>query len=103
LTREDNVDNDNDINLFAGVDATFNYNVAFLMEYDFALNDNSSTLPTGEDNTFGGKGRGYLNLSVKWLFTENLEIEFILKDLLLNRRESDTFGRELRMTYIESF
>ena len=103
MTREDNVDNDDDINLFAGIDATFNYNVAFLMEYDFALNDNGSTLPTGEDNAFGGKGRGYLNLSVKWLFTENLEIEFILKDLLINRRESDTFGRELRMTYIESF
>jgi hypothetical protein len=103
LPREDEIDKDDEVNFFLGFDATFNYNVAFLIEWDAALNDDRSTLPTGAANLFGGRGRGYLNMSVKWLFTENLELEFMMTDLFENRKESDTFGRELRMTYIERF
>lgn len=88
---------DNDVNFFLGADATFNYNLALLLEYDAALNDDRSA------NDFSGKGRGYLNLSVKWLFTRNLEIELMGKDLLVNRPEAETFSREVRLTYIESF
>lgn len=88
---------DTDFNLFIGFDATFNYNLALLLEYDAAINDDRSA------NDFAGNGRGYLNLSVKWLFTRNLEIELIAKDLLTNRPESDTFSREVRLTYIDSF
>jgi hypothetical protein len=88
---------DNDINFFAGFDITFNYNLALLLEYDVALNDDKS------NNDFAGEGRGYLNLSVKWLFNENLELEALARDLLVNRPESDTFTREIRLTYIESF
>jgi len=93
---ENDVDHEDDIDAWVGVDATFNYNLGLVMEYDFALNDNKSA-------PFTGKGRGYLNMSIKWLFTQNLEIEVIAKDLLVNRRESDTFTREIRMTYIDSF
>ncbi len=100
---EHEVDGEKDLNFFGGMDATFNYNLALLLEYDAALNDNRSTLPNGTANIFGGKGRGYLNLSIKWLFTENLELEALLKDLLLNRRESTTITREIRLTYIDSF
>jgi hypothetical protein len=88
---------DNDVNLFVGFDATFNYNLALLFEYDAALNDDRSA------NPFSGKGRGYFNISVKWLFTENLELELLAKDLLVNRPEADTFTRGIRLTYIESF
>ena len=88
---------DEDINLFLGFDATFNYNLALLLEYDVALNDDRSA------NSFAGDGRGYLNMSIKWLFTRNLEIELLAKDLLTNRPESDTFSREVRLTYIDSF
>ncbi len=95
---EDDGDGDNDINVYLGFDATFNYNLAFLMEYDIALNDDR-----GEYPEIAGKGRGYLNLSIKWLFTENLELEFLCKDLLVNRRESDTFSRGVRILYIDSF
>lgn len=100
---ENDGDHDEDINFFAGFDATFRYNLAFYAEYDAAINDNKSTLPDGSRNEFTGKGRGYLNISIKWLFTENLELEFILKDLLVNRRESDTITREIRIIYIDSF
>ncbi len=100
---EKEVDDEKDVNFFGGFDATFKYNLALLLEYDAALNDDRSTLPDGRPNVFGGKGRGYLNLGIKWLFAENLELEAHLKDLLLNRRESDTITREITITYIDKF
>lgn len=104
-SRETKIDDDKDINVFGGFDATFKYNLALAMEYDAALNDDRSALPDSAKTAypFAGKGRGYLNMSIKWLFAENLELEVILKDLLVNRRESDTFTRELRITYIDNF
>ena len=95
--REDK-DGDQHLNFFGGVDVTFNYNLALLLEYDAALNDDR-----GAAAPVTGKGRGYLNLSVKWLFAENLELEVIAKDLLVNRRESSNFSRELRITYVAGF
>ena len=100
---ENDRDDDKDLNGFLGLDATFKYNLALLIEYDAALNDDKSSLPNGDPYPYAGKGRGYLNLSVKWLFSENLELEALLKDLLVNRRESDTITREIRLTYIDRF
>jgi hypothetical protein len=100
---ENDVDEEKDLNFFIGFDATFKYNLALLAEVDAGLNDDKSTLPDGSEYKFAGKGRGYLNLSIKWLFTENLELEALLKDLLLNRRESETITREIRLTYIDRF
>ncbi len=120
-SRENKVDEEKDVNVFAGFDATFKYNLALMVEYDIGLNDDRSTLPIYQtlpdepgnpdsDSTttemqydFAGQGRGYFNVSIKWLFAANLELEVILKDLFVNRRESDTFTRELRITYIDSF
>ena len=92
---ENDVDTDKAVNVFLGVDATFNYNLALLFEYDAGLNDDKSGF-------YSGKGRGYLNMSVKWIFTEKLELEALLKDLLLNRG-TPSFTREIRLTYIDSF
>lgn len=98
---EDRDDSDDDVNVFGGFDATFNYNLAIVLEYDFGLNDDSDAEP------LSGKGRGYFNASIKWLFADNLELEFVLKDLFVNRRaepgETNTFSREVRMTYIDAF
>jgi hypothetical protein len=103
-SQEDKLDNNGGVDFFLGFDATFDYNLAYMMEYDFGLNDNKGSKP---DSTFSynysGKGRGYLNMSIKWLFTDNLEMELILKDLMVNRRESKTFTRELRFQYIDHF
>jgi hypothetical protein len=107
---ENDFDKDDDISFFGGVDATFNYNLALIAEYDLAFNDDRGDLPEGKLNpsggtayNFGGKGRGYLNFGVKWLFTENLELEASLKDLLTNRKDSETVTREIRINYIDSF
>jgi len=105
-SREKKIDEDKDINFYGGFDATFKYNLALMMEYDAALNDDRSTLPDEAETPypFAGKGRGYLNMSIEWLFAENLELEVILKDLLVNRRGDDrTFTREFRITYIDNF
>ena len=102
-SMENDIDEETDVNIFAGFDATFKYNLALMIEYDAALNDNKSKLPDGTLNGFAGHGRGYLNSAIKWLVTENLEIEFLMKDLFVNRPEADTFTRAVRLTYIERF
>ena len=100
---ENDID-ESDLNVFVGMDATFKHNLALLLEYDFALNDNRGNIPDIGSNYFGGKGRGYLNMSVKWLFAEDLQLEALLKDLFTNRREpATTITREIRITYTGAF
>lgn len=100
---ENEGDDETDGNIFVGFDATFQYNLAFVAEFDAALDDNKSHLPNGKKNPFSGKGRGYFNTGIKWLVTRNLELEFLLKDILVNRRNADTFTRSFRLTYLERF
>lgn len=95
-STEHEIDNDDDPSFFFGFDTQFNYNVGFVMEYDAALNDDNSS------QTFG-KGRGYLNFGLKWLYSENLELEAVFENILNNRRGVSSFGRGLRFTYIEFF
>ncbi|MCP4704663.1 MAG: YjbH domain-containing protein [candidate division Zixibacteria bacterium] len=94
FTMEDN-DGDNEPSLFFGIDTQFNNDVAIVAEYDLALND--------DRGDFYGRGRGYLNLSIKWLYSENLELEAVFKNLLNNRVGIDSFSRGLRFTYVEYF
>lgn len=97
---ENDVDEDKEPTVFVGFDARFRYNIGFFAEYDLALNDDRSSVGYA-------KGRGYLNLGLSWNYTENLQLEFILRNLLQNRHEREgedlTIGRELRLTYIEFF
>ena len=103
-SRENDIDKEGDLNFFAGMDATFKHNLALLLEYDFALNDDRGNIPNMGPNDFGGKGRGYLNFSMKWLYTEDLQIEALLKDLAENRRgDATTITREVRITYTGAF
>jgi len=95
FTMEDN-DGDKDPSLFFGIDTQFTNDIAIVAEYDLALNDDKG------NNGFG-RGRGYLNLSIKWLYSENLELEAVFKNLLDNRENIDSFSRGLRFTYVEYF
>lgn len=94
-------DNDDDLNIFVGVDVAFNYNLGLLLEWDAAWNDNDA------NTNMSGKGYGYLNGSLKWLFTSKLELEFLIKDMLGNRPDrpgnNTTVSREIRLTFIDSF
>jgi hypothetical protein len=93
---ESDIDGDENIDFFFGFDATFPNDLAILAEYDMALNDDRDTLALG-------KGWGYLNAGCRWLFMERLMIEVSLKNLLNNRRGVNSFGRELRILYLEYF
>ena len=50
-----------------------------------------------------GKGKGYLNLSLQWLYADNLVMEILLKNLNNNRKGATDIWRGLRVTYVESF
>lgn len=95
-----------------GVDIGINDELTFVIEYDAALND-----ITGPENYqhYGQLHRGFLNLGLRWAFTENFVIEFDMADILENktRREPPTlvplnpnrrvpigWSRELKVAYI---
>lgn len=89
-------DDDDNIDFFIGFDTRLNNNMALVMEYDFATNDD-------KDFTSLGRGRGYLNLSLQWIYADNLVMEFLLKNLNNNRKGVSDVWRGLRVTYVEHF
>jgi hypothetical protein len=88
-------DDDKNLDFFVGLDSRLNKDVGFVMEYDFATNDDGSRSV--------GKGRGYLNMAIQWLYAENLVMEIILKNLVENRKGVKDIWRGLRVTYVERF
>ncbi|HEX9751175.1 MAG TPA: hypothetical protein VGB22_07835 [candidate division Zixibacteria bacterium] len=89
-------DKDKDVNFFFGADMRFENNFGFVAEYDMALNDDKEPLSLGE-------GYGYLNAGVRWTVLNRIFMEGHLKDLLSNRKDTKTIGRELRIIYVEAF
>jgi len=90
--RED----DDNANFFIGLDTRFNDDVGLVLEYDFALNDNE-----GLDDL--GRGRGYLNMAIQWIYTDKLVLEFLLKNLVENRNGVVDIWRGFRVTLTEHF
>ena len=100
-------DHDSSPNFFFGFDMNVNQDVAIVAEYDLALNDDNgdASFEDDEGNTmnYGGKGRGYLNVGLRWIFMQRLELGIDLKNLFNNRRDVNQFSRELRISYYEFF
>jgi hypothetical protein len=71
-------DGDNFINLMVGAEKTLGSSFSFLIEYNFAFNDNST-------NQFG-EGKGYLNIGVRWSIANCVTVGFDLRDLLANKQ-----------------
>ncbi len=86
---------DRNLNAFAGLDKNLNQQIFVIAEYNLALDDNSSLSL--------GKERGYLNAGLRWIFAQQLGIEFNFKDLLENQKDLSSISRELRITYVETF
>jgi hypothetical protein len=89
-------DNDNEPDVFFGWDFHYNQEWSLLLEYSLGLNDNQSGSPVG-------KGRGYLNLGLRWEYSRDLVMEAILSDLVLNRKDAEQIGRQLRIVYLSQF
>ena len=103
-------DNDEDINLFFGIDKEINKSFSILAEYNFARNDDELVT----DGISLRDGKGFFNLGVKWAATDNLLLELNFNDNFknikyLNQNESNpqsTFksrNRELKVIYFEQF
>jgi outer membrane receptor protein involved in Fe transport len=92
----ENDDEDKDISLFFGADMRLGDNLGLVAEYDLGTNDDKA-------KELFGKGYGYLNVGIQWIFSERLLLQFNLKNLLLNRKDISTWGRGFRIVYFESF
>jgi hypothetical protein len=93
---ESDGDNDDDVNFYFGADLSLQNDVLVVAEYDLALNDN-------KEEEFSGKGWGYFNVGLRWIFSERLELGVDLQNLFDNRRDTNSFTRGLRITYMEFF
>ncbi len=87
------------MDVFVGMNLGLNEQLTALVEYDFALDDNK----TEKDSLRYGSGLGYLNAGVRLTIAQSLVIEAFAIDLLQNSEEYNAFGRELRLTYVETF
>jgi len=97
-------------NFAGGIDIGINEELMFTAEYDFALNDITGK---GNDKNKGLPYCGFMNIGLRWAFTENFYIEFDLLDIFENKtrypylrpehREPVGWSRELKVTYISKF
>lgn len=88
-------DDDKNLNGFFGLDKSINEQISVIAEYNMGLDDNNKWAL--------GKERGYLNAGLRWIFAEQLGIEFNFKDILENHKNISGISRELRITYVEKF
>ncbi len=93
---ESDVDGEEDVTVFFGADLSVQQDVSLVAEYDLALNDN-------KDEEHSGKGWGYLNLGIRWIFSERLEIGFDIQNVIDNRNDTTSPTRGLKITYHEFF
>jgi hypothetical protein len=91
----ENKDGDKDLNFFVGADKSLNPELSLVAEYDFAINDNTGKAV--------GRGNGYLNAALRWIFAGRLQIDFIMKNILNNTDKISSISREIRITYVEIF
>ena len=84
-------DDDRSLTGFVGSDLEFGGKLALLGEYHFAFND--------DDGQALGKGRGYLNVGIRWIVSNRLAIEFDLKDVLENNARVKR-SREVRVMFV---
>jgi len=88
-------DGDNFLNFQIGAEKTISERVSFIVEYDFALNDNSTRIY--------GSGNGYLNMGIRWSMGDGFTLGFDLRDMLNNKKWSpSTADRALKIEYIKS-
>ncbi len=93
----ENDDGDKDINSFITLGQSIGDDLNFLLEYNFAFNDNYNST---NDFDHYGDGKGYLNLSVGWFIIPDLQFKFTVYDLLKN---APNFDQEEKITLDRSF
>lgn len=90
ISLEDS-DGDTDPTIFMGTDILLSRDLAFVTEYDFATNDD---VVRGSNN-----GKGYLNIGIKWAFTNFMSLEFDIKNLLASQDGKSDERRIVKFVY----
>jgi hypothetical protein len=85
-------DGDESLTGFVGGDLEVAGRIAAIAEYHFGFND--------DDGLALGKGRGNLNLGIRWLVTSRVSLEFDLKDVLENSERIQRPDREVRVVFL---
>jgi len=93
-------DGDQDINFFFGSTVAVNEDVELMFEYDLAFNDSP------EKNRTIGDGKGWFNSGIRFNIANIVYLEFFLKNLLNNNRNSALdsrakYTREVKLTYFQ--
>jgi hypothetical protein len=88
-------DGDSFMDINFGVEKTLGSSVSFIIEYDFAFNDN--------ETKYFGSNNGYLNAGIRWSIGEGFTLDFDLRDLLDNKKLNPSAAdREIKIEYIKS-
>ncbi len=90
-------DGDKDLDAFIGAEKSLGADISLLAEYDFGLNDNSADSPARD------KGRGYLNLGLRWNWGKGLVLGIDMKDMLKNQGDISFGNRTIQIEYVGSF
>jgi len=85
-------DQDKSFNLYAGAEKTLGPVFSILAEYNLAMNDNSGQAI--------GRGRGYMNLALKWSLAGAVTLGVNFKDILKNSRAGNLVGRTARIEIV---
>jgi len=88
-------DGDRDMNVFFGAEKSLGSSISLLAEYDLAINDNN--------NEALGRGRGYLNLGLRWSWGKGLIVGFDLKNIIKNQSNISIGNRTVQIEYVGSF
>ncbi len=92
-------------NFLTGIDFGVNEELALVVEYDFGFNIKDKR--SSGHSVYASPSEGYLNLGLRWAFSENFYIEFDARDVLENRKRKDgstvSWGRELKLVYVSHF
>ncbi len=98
-------DDDEDLDLFLGIEKSIGPDLDFITEYDLATNDN-------KDDGLFGEGKGYLSAAILWRVSQNFQLQFDFRNLLENHEGTDDrpelaglgdWSREIQIRYVDYF
>ncbi|MBC8465397.1 hypothetical protein H8D57_00065 [bacterium] len=93
-------DEDGRLDLWAAVDYNPFQPIVLIIEYSAAINDH------GRKDSFSD-GAGYFNTGIRWSFAERLAVDIHFRDIFNSQKQElrggDQIGREVLVSYVESF
>ncbi|HMB69125.1 MAG TPA: YjbH domain-containing protein [bacterium] len=97
---------DENLNPFVGAEKSLGAWAGLALEYDLGLNDN-------RDDGVYGRGTGYLNGAVSWNLSPEMQVRFVVRDMLKNAESvepgradrvlDEGWGREFTFAFTERF